>query len=70
MRARGYGVFELLAWPALAWGTIELGLRLAVGERDGLADALLVVSMAAGTIVFARLRRRQLAVPDGRARAA
>lgn len=56
-----YRAFELVAWPATAWGVAECLLRVAVGPRDGLPAAALLAVCAAGTITFCRWRLRQLA---------
>ncbi len=63
MRDRAYWLFALLAWPAAAWGTIEIVLRLATDETSGLSDALMITSAAAVTIALSRWRRNGLHLP-------
>jgi hypothetical protein len=63
VRDRAYWLFALVAWPAAAWGTIEIVLRLFTGETDGLADAVMITSAAAVTIALSRWRRIGLQLP-------
>lgn len=56
----GYGLMEIVAWPAVAWGTIELFLRLAAGAPGGAGSTAQLTLLALGTIVACRWRRRQL----------
>jgi hypothetical protein len=67
MRERAYWVFALVAWPAAVWGCIEVVLRLATRDVNGLPPVLLLTFCAAATIVTSRWRQRSLA-NAGRAR--
>ncbi len=58
-----YRGFELVAWPAAAWGLAECVLRALAGPREGLPEAALLAACAGGTVAFCRLRLRQLAPP-------
>ncbi len=60
MRPRAYFLFALVAWPAAAWGAVEVCLRLATGTTDGLAGAFLLCGCAVLTLVACSWRRRQL----------
>ncbi|MCC6386951.1 MAG: hypothetical protein IT302_06180 [Dehalococcoidia bacterium] len=60
MRARGYWLFELVAWPAAAWCAIEVALRVGTGATDGIAATALLGLCAGGTIVAARTRQAAL----------
>ncbi|MBI2767778.1 MAG: hypothetical protein HYX53_17920 [Chloroflexi bacterium] len=62
MRGQAYRVFAIAAWPAACWGALEVALRVATGQYDGLAPVVLLSASAAGTIVLAAMRRRQLRV--------
>lgn len=66
MRARGYELFALVAWPAAIWGVVELGLRAASGSLAGVFDTAALTVCAFGTIAAARWRRRALAEADVR----
>lgn len=68
MRHGAYFIFELLAWPALAWCGVELALRAAAGAGGGAGAAALTGACAAGTIVACRWRNRTLESEPARAR--
>jgi hypothetical protein len=61
VRVGAYRLFEIVAWPAAAWGAVEVALRAAMGE-PGIGGALLTCVCAAGMIAASRARTRQLAV--------
>lgn len=61
MRNNAYWLFALVAWPAAAWGVIELALRAATGTAEGMLDTAAVTACAFTTIAAARMRRRALA---------
>ena len=58
IRRQSYGVFEMLAWPAVVWSAVEIALRTSVREFGGLADATLILACAAMTVGFCRHMRR------------
>jgi len=60
MRTDAYRVFEIVAWPALVGAALQVALLLATTTTGGLAQALLVLSCATGTITACRLRRAAL----------
>lgn len=60
MRNRSYALFEILAWPALAWCAIEVGVRLAAGASSGLAMTVATGAAAGATVIASRWRRRGL----------
>lgn len=60
MRATAYGLMEIVAWPAVAWGIVELGLRLVAREAGGAMFTAQLTSCAVGTVVACRWRRREL----------
>ena len=60
MRRQAYHLAEIVAWPAVAWGCVELGLRAISGYPTGAWDTLAMTICAAGTIVFVRKRRAAL----------
>lgn len=60
MRTHTYELFELVAWPAVAWGGIELALRFATGYSTGLLDSLLITSAGVATVTACRMRRAAL----------
>jgi hypothetical protein len=62
MRGHAYHLFEIVAWPALVWGSFEVAVRMALGETGGLANALLITSCAAGCIAASRMRMAAIAV--------
>jgi hypothetical protein len=68
MRHGAYFIFELFAWPALAWCGVELALRAAAGAGGGAGAAALTGACAAGTIVACRWRNRTLESEPARAR--
>lgn len=57
IRHEAYGVFELLAWPAVVWSSVEIVLRTAVAEYGGMADATLILACALMTVGVARYMR-------------
>ena len=57
-RRESYGVFEMLAWPAVVWSAVEIALRTSVMEFGGLADATLILACAAMTVGVCRHMRR------------
>ncbi len=61
MRAGAYRLFEIVAWPALAWCALELPLRAATGAAPGMTMAAITGACAAATIVACRWRSRALA---------
>jgi hypothetical protein len=64
VRDRAYWLFALVAWPASVWGCIEIAMRLATRQTNGLADALMVTSAAAVPIALSRWRRNSLGLPE------
>ncbi len=64
MRAGAYRLFEIVAWPALAWCVLELPLRAVTGAAEGLPLAALTGACAAGTITASRWRGRALAAAE------
>lgn len=65
MRERTYFAFEAMAALAGAWSVLEIGLRLAVNERSGIGPAGVLALMAAGVLLTAGARRRQLVEANG-----
>ena len=61
MRDNAYWLFALVAWPAAAWGVIELVLRVAAGSTEGMLDTAAMTTCAFGTIAATTMRRRALA---------
>lgn len=61
MRIHAYNVFEIVAWPAVAWCGIEIVLRTISGTPEGLPATAFTGACAALTVVACRLRSRQLA---------
>ena len=49
MRSQAYLLFEIVAWPALAWCGAEVALRMAAGAFDGLASTAITGAMAHGS---------------------
>jgi hypothetical protein len=66
VRAHAYDLFELVAWPAVAWGGIEAVLRFATGYNTGLADSLLIAAAGVATVTACRMRRTALALAPSR----
>ncbi len=64
MRVRGYRLFELLAWPAVVWCALEVGIRTGTGTWEGLPATLLLGACAAGTITAGRMRQAAIAVSN------
>jgi hypothetical protein len=64
MRDQTYRLFEIVAWPAAGWGTVELALRAGAGFGQGANATLITTVMAALTIVASRQRRRALAAAN------
>ena len=64
MRIHAYRLFEIVAWPAVVWCTIEVALRLATGELSGIPVTLLTGMCAALTVVAARARTKHIAAPQ------
>jgi hypothetical protein len=62
VRRQAYWLFELLAWPAAAWGAFECVARVAVGEHHGLGSAAGLTLMAGATIAACRWRQGGLAL--------
>ena len=60
MRSQAYLLFEIVAWPALAWCGAEVALRMAAGAFEGLASTAITGAMAGLTIAACRLRTAQL----------
>ena len=60
MRDRTYRLIEIVAWPAAAWGVVELLLRAMSGYSAGASDTALVMACASLSIFLARTRRRML----------
>lgn len=60
MRAGAYRLFEIAAWPAVAWCALELPLRAAAGAVPGMTMAAVTGACAAATIVACRWRSRAL----------
>jgi hypothetical protein len=60
MKHTAYGLFELVAWPAVAWGAIEIALRFGAGYGAGLPNSLLITSAGVATVTACRLRRAAL----------
>lgn len=60
MRTEVYRVFEIVAWPALVWCALELGLRGAVRDFDGAAATTFLGVLASLTVLGCRLRTAQL----------
>ena len=61
MKTQAYRLFEVVAWPAAVWCVVELGLRTATGQLDGMPMTAATGAMAALTIVACRWRSAQLA---------
>lgn len=61
MSGQAYWLFALVAWPAAAWGAVEIGLRTVTGYGDGLGRTVLLTAAAAGTIALCSWRRKALA---------
>ncbi|MGE0600739.1 MAG: hypothetical protein AB7J35_04760 [Dehalococcoidia bacterium] len=59
MRIGAYNLFEIVAWPAAVWCTLELVLRTAVGSFDGFGAAATTGTLAVLTIVACRIRTGQ-----------
>ena len=57
MRERAYWLFALVAWPAAVWGCIEVALRLAIRDMDGLPGVAVMTCCAIGTILLSREAR-------------
>ena len=66
MRSGAYGLFALLAWPALVWCVVEAGLRVLSGYPSGSAPLLLTAGCAVGTIVATHMRRAALVAAKSR----
>lgn len=64
MRPAAYRSFEIVAWPAAAWGCIESVLRLEAGFGDGATGLALLTAMAFATALAARWRRKALAAAE------
>ncbi|MCE7927303.1 MAG: hypothetical protein HUU14_07695 [Dehalococcoidia bacterium] len=62
MRVGAYHLFELVAWPALAWCALELPLRAASGAAAGTMVTAVTLGCAVATVVACRWRKRALAV--------
>lgn len=60
MRITAYHLFEIVAWPALIWCSVEVAIRIAASEPDGLGMTLLTGGCAALTVVGARIRTKQI----------
>ncbi len=66
MRSSAYHLFEIVAWPAAVWCALEVSLRTATGDFQGITATALTGACAALTIVACRLRPAQLAVAGNR----
>lgn len=64
MRIQAYRLFEIVAWPALAWCVIEVGLRLTTVQLAGIAPTAVTGACAGLTIVASRARTKDLAGPQ------
>ena len=64
MRTRAYRLFEIVAWPALVWCALEVALRVATGQLAGIAPTMLTGICAGLTVVAARARSRDIALPQ------
>jgi hypothetical protein len=60
MRLSAYHLFEIVAWPAAVWCTLEATLRFASGEVEGLATTAATAALAGLTVAACRIRSRQL----------
>ncbi|MCC7363406.1 MAG: hypothetical protein IT303_03460 [Dehalococcoidia bacterium] len=60
MRLQSYQIAKIVAWPALAWCTMEAVLRVALGEPALAMQPALLAACAAGMVTAASIRRRQL----------
>lgn len=60
MRDRAYWLFALVAWPAAAWGCLEVIFRVAANDFDGMSSLLILTCSAWATIFAARWRRAKL----------
>ncbi len=56
-RRESYGVFEIVAWPALVWCAIESTIRVVAFRGDGVAVPGFMAFCAAAMIAAARARR-------------
>lgn len=68
MRDRLYALFEIVAWPALGWCVVEVGVRLATGALSGGAMTVATGMAACATVVASRLRRHALVAAPGQNR--
>lgn len=68
MKAQGYRVFEIVAWPAVVWCPVEAVLRGIQGDARGAAWATLLAGMAAGMIAGGRMARGQKMRPVSQGR--
>jgi hypothetical protein len=49
-RRESYGIFEILAWPAVVWSAVELTLRATAMGREGLGQPALILVSAVMTV--------------------
>ncbi|MBE7518580.1 MAG: hypothetical protein HS107_04980 [Thermoflexaceae bacterium] len=64
MRAGVYQLFEIVAWPALAWCMLELPLRAVSGVSTGIMATAVTGGCALGTVVACRWRGHALAAAE------
>lgn len=64
MRTHAYRLFEIVAWPALVWCALEVALRVATGQLEGIAPTMLTGISAGLTVVAARARSTDIALPQ------